>query len=163
LTGWGWDDVLPLFKCHEDHFGGAGDFHGAGGEWRVEEPRIRWDILDRIQEAWVEVGIPRTEGFNRGENGGVGHFQVNQMRGIRPSAARAFLTPARARPNLKLVIAGFVERLTFEGRRARGVVYRLGPQGVGSGLQRAEARGEIILAAGSVGTPKILELSGIGA
>src|SRR5215472_13654078 len=163
LTGWGWDDVLSLFKRHEDHFGGANDFHGAGGEWRVEEPRIRWDILDRIQEACVETGIPRTQDFNRGDNEGVSYFQVNQMRGLRRSAARAFLTPVRSRPNLRLVIAGFVERLTFEGRRARGVVYRIGPKGGGSELQRAEARGEIILAAGSVGTPKILELSGIGA
>jgi choline dehydrogenase len=157
LTGWGWDDVLPLFKRHEDHFAGANEFHGAGGEWRVEAPHIRWDLLDRIRDACVEVGIPRTEDFNRGDNEGVSYFQVNQMRGLRRSAARAFLTPVRSRPNLRLLIAGFVERLTFEGRLARGVVFRLGPE-----LQRAEARGEIILAAGSIGSPKLLELSGIG-
>src|SRR4029077_4536493 len=78
LTGWGWDDVLPLFKHHEDYFRGADDFHGSGGEWRIEAPRIRWELLDRIEQACVETGIPRTEDFNRGDNEGVSYFQVNQ-------------------------------------------------------------------------------------
>src|SRR6185369_16834247 len=157
LTGWGWDDVLPVFKRHENYFRGADDFHGSGGEWRIEAPRIRWELLDRIADACVEVGIPKTEDFNRGDNEGVAYFQVNQMRGRRWSAARGFLAPVRTRPNLRLLTAGFVERLTFEGRRATGIVFRRGSE-----LSRAEARGEVILAAGAVGTPKLLELSGIG-
>ena len=157
LTGWGWDDVLPLFKHHEDYYRGADDFHGSGGEWRIEAPRIRWELLDRIEEACVETGIPRTEDFNRGDNEGVSYFQVNQLRGRRWSAARGFLAPVRTRPNLRLLTAGFVERLTFEERRVTGIVFRRGTE-----LARAGARGEVILAAGAVGTPKLLELSGIG-
>ncbi len=128
---------------------GADDFHGSGGEWRIEAPRIRWELLDRIADACVEVGIPRTEDFNRGDNEGVSYFQVNQLRGRRWSAARGFLAPVRTRPNLRLLTAGFVERLTFEGRRATGIVFRRGTE-----LARAEAQGEVILAAGAVGTPE---------
>jgi len=158
LVGWSWEDVLPLFKRQEDHFAGADEFHGRGGEWRIEAPRVRWEILDRIRDACAEVGIPKVEDFNRGDNEGVSYFQVNQRRGRRWSASRGFLAPVRARPNLEILTAGFVERLTFEGRRATGVLFRRGGE-----LAAAFARGEVVLAAGSVGTPKILELSGIGA
>src|SRR5690349_17517689 len=81
LTGWGWDDVLPLFKRHEDHFLGPDDFHGGGGEWRIEAPRMRWTILERIGDACEEIGIPKVGDFNCGDNEGVSYFQVNQKRG----------------------------------------------------------------------------------
>ena len=95
LEGWGWDDVLPLFKQQEDYFGGASELHGSGGEWRVEEPRIHWPILDAVREAATEIGIPRVDDFNRGENTGVSYFHVNQRRGRRWSAARGFLKPVK--------------------------------------------------------------------
>jgi choline dehydrogenase len=157
LTGWGWDDVLPLFKRHEDHFLGPDDFHGGGGEWRIEAPRMRWTILERIGDACEEIGIPKVGDFNCGDNEGVSYFQVNQKRGRRWSAARGFLVPARARPNLRLLTDAFAERLTFEGRRVTGVLFRRG-----GALECARARAEVILSAGAVGTPKLLELSGIG-
>ena len=93
LNGWGWDDVLPVFKSHEDHFGGASALHGAGGEWRIEEPRMRWPILDAVREAAGEIGIPKVEDFNTGDNEGASYFQLNQKRGRRWSAARGFLHP----------------------------------------------------------------------
>ena len=88
-AGWGWDDVLPLFKKSEDFVFGEDEMHGGGGEWRVEEQRLSWEILDAFREACSEVGIPKTEDFNRGDNEGAGYFQVNQKRGVRWSAARA--------------------------------------------------------------------------
>ncbi len=156
LAGWGWDDVLPYFRKHEDHFAGASEFHGTGGEWRVEQPRVRWDILDAIRDAAETVGIPKIADFNTGDNFGSSYFQVNQRRGRRWSAARGFLKPALARPNLKVVSGAHVERVVLDGKRATGIVYSIGGE-------RIEAlAGEVILAAGSVGSPALLELSGIG-
>ncbi len=126
LEGWGWDDVLPIFKRHEDHVFGAGPFHGAGGEWRVDLPRIEWPILDAFRAAAAESGIPRTRDFNTGDNAGCAYFQVNQKRGRRWSAARGFLKPALKRPNLTLVTEALAERLVFEGKRAVGLVIRQG-------------------------------------
>ncbi len=157
LPGWGWAEVLPLFVRHEDHFGEAGEFHGRGGEWRNEAPRIRWPLLDAVAEACVEAGVPKIDDFNRGDNEGVGYFHVNQKRGRRWSAARGFLRPALNRPNLTVLTGVTVDRLTIEERRVAGIAGRRG------GLAfSASARGEVVLAAGAVGTPKILELSGIG-
>ncbi|HEX7946572.1 MAG TPA: GMC family oxidoreductase N-terminal domain-containing protein, partial [Phenylobacterium sp.] len=102
LTGWGWDDVLPVFRRLDDHFLGDTEHHGVGGEWRVEQPRMRWDVLDAIARAAVEMGVPATPDFNTGDNTGVGAFHVNQRRGLRWSAARGFLKPALKRPNLRL-------------------------------------------------------------
>ncbi len=96
--GWRWDNVLPLFKRSEDHHRGPSEFHGGGGEWRVEGQRLRWDILERFADAAEEAGIPRTEDFNRGDNFGVGYFEVNQRRGIRWNTAKAFLRRARSVP-----------------------------------------------------------------
>ena len=157
LHGWGWDDVLPLFKRQEDHFGGASALHGAGGEWRVEEPRMRWPILDAVREAGAEVGIPKVEDFNTGDNEGGSYFQLNQKRGRRWSAARGFLHPILERDNLSIEIGVQVERVIIEQGRAVGVVYM-------QHGERREARctGEVILSAGAVGTPQILELSGVG-
>jgi choline dehydrogenase-like flavoprotein len=157
LTGWGWSDVLPLFLRQEDHFAGASPMHGAGGPWRVDAPRMRWDILDAFVEAAAAVGIPKVADFNTGTNEGCAYFQVNQKNGRRWSAARGFLKPALARSNLSLVTQAEATRVIFDGRRAVGVEYRHGGQ-----LRRVAAEAEVILAAGSVVSPKLLQLSGIG-
>src|SRR5262245_6849553 len=157
LTGWGWDDVLPHFLKHEDHHGGRTDLHGKGGEWRVEEPRVRWDILDTVQRAGQEIGIPKTADFNLGDNEGSGYFQVNQRKGRRWSAATGFLKPVLTRPNLTVRLDCHVERILFDGRRAAGVVYTQ------AGVRRlARAEGEILLTAGAIGSPQVLQLSGVG-
>src|SRR5256885_7100441 len=124
LTGWGWNEVLPYFRKSQDHFAGESEFHGAGGEWHVDVPRLRWEILDAFAEAARESGIPPTEDFNRGDNEGCGYFQVNQKNGRRLSAAHAFLKPARGRPNLKLITQALVDNARFAGRRATGITIR---------------------------------------
>lgn len=157
LRGWGWDDVKPIFRQHLDHYLGAGEHHNAGGEWRVEAPRVRWDILDTFIEAAVEAGIPRTTDFNTGSNEGISYFHVNQKNGRRWSAARGFLRPALSRPNLKLEINAHATRILFEGKRAVGVeVLQNGS------LRQIRARKEVILSAGAVASPQLLQLSGIG-
>jgi choline dehydrogenase-like flavoprotein len=157
LTGWGWDDVRPVFRRLDDHFMGESEHHGVGGEWRVEAPRVRWDILDAVAEAATQMGIPATADFNTGDNTGVGPFHVNQRRGMRWSAARGFLKPVLNRPNLRLETGVLVERLVFEGRRATGVRYRRGGE-----TFEARARGEVILSAGAIGSAAILQRSGVG-
>ena len=157
LSGWGWDDVLPVFRRLDDHFLGDTEHHGVGGEWRVEAPRVRWAVLDAIAKAATEMGVPATPDFNTGDNAGVGLFHVNQRRGLRWSAAKGFLSPALKRPNLRLETGVLVERVLFDGRRATGV--RFSRQG-----QAFEARagGEVILSAGSIGSVQLLQLSGVG-
>src|SRR5205085_11248128 len=142
LAGWGWDDVLPFFKQHEDHFFGPGEHHGSGGEWRVEAPRVRWDILEAFREAAAQAGIPRIDDFNTGDNEGSCYFHVNQRRGRRWSAARGFLKPVLRRKNLRLETGCLAERVELDGRRAVAVRWRQG--GV---VRRARGR-ELILAAG---------------
>jgi len=156
--GWGWDDVLPIFMRHEDYFGGAGPLHGAGGELRVEKARVSWRILDAFRDAAAQQGIEPVDDFNRGDNHGCGYFDVNQRRGVRWSAARAFLDPARGRGNLARWTGARAERLRFDGRRCTGVdVVRDDGQRVA-----VHARGSVVLAAGAIGTPQLLQLSGIG-
>ena len=156
-TGWSWDAVLPIFKRSEDHHGGANAWHGSGGPWRVERQRLKWRVLEAFREAAQQSGIPATDDFNRGDNTGVGYFEVNQKRGIRWNASKAFLRPALARPNLTVLTGVQVERLTFDARRCTGVVYRR------EGLERqVRARGEVLVSAGAVNSPQLLELSGIG-
>ena len=157
LSGWGWDDVLPLFMKQEDHFRGATDLHGAGGEWKVNEPRTSWEILDAFVGAAEESGIPRTSDFNSGNNEGCGYFHVNQLNGRRWSAARGFLKPGLARPNVTLMTESLIDRLVLDGARATGVVIRRNGQERTIGANRA-----VILSAGAVATPAILERSGIG-
>ncbi|MFM5907662.1 MAG: GMC family oxidoreductase [Novosphingobium sp.] len=157
LEGWAWDDVLPLFRQAEDHFDGSGEFHGAGGEIRVERQRLRWDILDAFQEAAEQWGLPRTDDFNRGDNEGSSLFQVTQRSGWRWSASDAFLKPVRSRPNLKVVTGALVDRLVIADGRAVGIRYRLGNTEC-----VARAGGEVLLASGAIGSPAILERSGIG-
>ncbi|HVY59235.1 MAG TPA: GMC family oxidoreductase N-terminal domain-containing protein [Xanthobacteraceae bacterium] len=157
LSGWGWDDVLPFFKRHEDHFLGPGEHHAVGGEWRIEPPRIRWDILDAFRAAAAEAGIAPIDDFNTGNNEGSCYFHVNQKRGRRWSAARGFLKPVLHRANLRLETGCLVEGVTFEGRRATGVRWRQ------AGVTRsARCRGEVILSAGSIGSTQLLLLSGVG-
>jgi choline dehydrogenase-like flavoprotein len=157
LTGWGWDDVLPLFLAQEDHIDAAGPLHQRGGEWRVEHPRMRWAVLDAFAQAAERAGIPRVADFNGGDNFGVGYYQVNQKAGLRWSAARGFLKPVLKRPNLKLEMRAAVTRVLIEDGRAVGVAWTRGGQAF-----EARARGEVVLAAGAVNTPVLLERSGVG-
>jgi choline dehydrogenase-like flavoprotein len=157
LTGWGWDDVRTVFRRLDDHFLGDTEHHGAGGEWRVEEPRLRWDVLDAVRDAATEMGVPATRDFNTGDNTGVGYFHVNQKRGIRWSAARGFLKPVLGRPNLRLETGVLVECVLIENGRAVGVRFRQNGE-----IVEARARGEVVLSAGAIGSVQILHLSGIG-
>lgn len=156
-TGWSWPQVLPVFMQSEDHWRGADEKHGAGGELRIETPRVQWDIIDAFRDAAVEAGIPATDDFNRGNNEGVSRFEVTQKSGVRWSAARAFLDPVRSRPNLTVVTNALVHRVTFEGKRATGVEFSR--NGV---VEHAACSRETLLSAGAIGSPQILQLSGIG-
>jgi choline dehydrogenase len=160
--GWSWDDVLPYFKRAERHFGGANDHHGCDGELCVEEPRVRWEILDAWRDAAEECGIPKVEEFNRGDNFGNAYFHMNQRGGVRWSATKAFLRPALSRSNLKVITKAHTRKVlveTIDGtKRAVGIDMIVEGQGEGT----ARARKAVILAAGSIGSPHLLQLSGIG-
>jgi choline dehydrogenase len=162
LRGWGWDDVLPVFKRSEDYQHGADEFHGADGELRVEERRVSWEILDAWRDAAEECGIPRIAEFNRGDNFGSAYFQMNQRNGVRWSATKAFLRPVQGRANLTVMTRAQVRRVRVETRdgrrRATGVELRQSDQhGRVFGARR-----EVVLAAGTIGSPQVLQLSGIG-
>lgn len=157
LPGWGWDDVLPVFKDIEDHFLGPSEMHGAGGDWRVEPPRVAWGILDAVRGAASDMGIASTADFNTGDNEGAGYFHVNQKRGRRWSAARGFLKPAQQRPNLRIETGVLVDTVTLEDGRATGVVFERGGERI-----VAKANAEVVLCAGSIGSVQILQRSGIG-
>ncbi|KFC75119.1 Cyclase [Bosea sp. LC85] len=158
LQGWSWDDVLPYFLKHEDHIAPpAGGLHRSGGEWRVENPRVRWAILDAVRDAAQAAGIAKIDDFNTGDNEGSAYFQVNQKRGRRVSSYRAFLVPALGRSNIRLETHVLVERIIIEDGRARAVEF------IHQGEKlRVEVPGEVVLSAGAVGSPAILERSGIG-
>jgi len=155
--GWSWNEVLPCFQRIEDYEHGAVDGYGAGGELRIEDPRVRWDVIDAWREAAAECGIPPVKVFNTGDNFGCAYFQMNQRRGKRWSATNAFLRPIQHRSNLTIVTNALVQRVRFEGKRAAGVEFRTGGE-----EKFAEARAEVILAAGAIGSPQILQLSGVG-
>lgn len=163
--GWGWEDVLPVFKASEDYQHGADAYHGAGGELRVEERRVNWEILDAWRDAAEECGIPKIEEFNRGDNFGNAYFQMNQRRGRRWSGTRAFLDPAKDRANLSVRTNAHVQKLVTsdseDGPHVTGVSVRFGGRN-GGGIETITARREVLLAAGSIGSPQILQLSGIG-
>jgi choline dehydrogenase len=190
ITGdarWRWDNALPYFKLHEDHHAGANAFHGAkgqrsdvlladttvygetlrhhisGGEWRVEKQRLRWDVLDAFAQAAVEAGIPATDDFNRGDNEGVGYFEVNQKNGWRWNTAKAFIRPAcYARPNFELWSSAQVAKLVM-GTDADGAQRCTGVEvWTGAGYVTATAKQSVVLCAGAIGTPQILQLSGLG-
>ncbi|MDB5669529.1 MAG: choline dehydrogenase [Alphaproteobacteria bacterium] len=156
-VGWGWDDLLPFFRKSEDHFGGSSEVHGADGEVRIERQRLHWQLLDAFREAAADYGVPRTDDFNAGDNLGCGYFEVTQRRGIRWSAADAFIRPASRRPNLRIRTGATVDRLIFEEGRAVGVEHAIHGRRL-----VARARGEVILASGAIGSPAILQRSGIG-
>jgi choline dehydrogenase len=160
---WTWDNCLPAFKKHEDYYKGADAAHGAGGEWRVERQRLRWDILDAFAQAAQEAGIPHTEDFNRGDNEGVGYFQVNQKSGWRWNTAKAFLRPiCYGRPNFEMWTAAHVVRLLVE-QQPDGSKRCTGAQvWTGNEMVTVDAAREVILSAGSIGSPQILQLSGVG-
>ena len=164
LTGdasWRWDAVLSLFKKTEDFYNGADEFHGSGGEWRVEKQRLKWEILEAFREAAEQVGIPKTGDFNRGDNNGCGYFDVNQRRGIRWNTSKAFLKPASKRSNLTIMTGCHVQRLKIESTE-RGKVCA-GVEFTGGGRAfSADAARETLLCAGAIGSPQILQLSGIG-
>ena len=172
--GWSWDEVLPVFRKSESYQHGADVFHGADGELRVEERRVNWEILDAWRRAAAECDIPAIEEFNRGDNFGTAYFQMNQKKGKRWSASKAFLEPALARPNLEVITQAQVlcleldtkansgsstENSTESGKpRATGVKVS-----INGSVQTFTAKCEIILAAGAIGSPQLLQLSGIGA
>jgi choline dehydrogenase len=178
LTGddeWRWPNVIPAFKAHEDHYRldrGAdpvasnhqrfSDLHGHGGELRVEKQRLRWDVLEACVSAANEAGFQTTDDFNSGHNEGVGYFEVNQRAGWRWSSSRAFLRPVRHRKNLDVWTDAHVTRLLFDRlpsgqTRCTGVQIRRGRE-----TASLQASRELILSAGAVGTPQILQMSGIG-
>ena len=154
--GWGWDDVLPLFKRAEDYMDGPSEMHGAGGEWRVDNQRLHWEVLDDWMAAAEAAGVPRTDDFNTGDNEGVGYFKVNQRDGWRLNTAKAFLRPVRE-SELKIEVHARTERLLIEEGRVVGVAYRQNGE-----LKEARAGREVILSAGAINSPQILQLSGIG-
>ncbi len=177
--GWSWDDVLPLFRKSESHWSldesarrHAGEtdvarsertlFHGHDGEWRVERQRLHWDVLDAFRDAAAEAGIPRTDDFNRGDNYGCGYFEVNQRRGVRWNASKAFLHPLikgrHERRNLVLVTEALDTALEFDGRTCTGVTFKQRTVEF-----RVHARAETVLCAGSIGSPSLLQRAGIGA
>ena len=194
ITGdetWSWRNSLPYFKLHEDHYKGASDTHGArgttsellqdadtvyrqtlrhhqaGAEWRVEKQRLRWDVLDAFAKAATQAGIPATDDFNRGDNEGVGYFEVNQKSGWRWNTAKAFLRPTcYARPNFELWTNAQVSKLIVEKNTGADAARSLRCTGVqvwnGKEMVIAHARSEVILSAGSIGSPQILQLSGLG-
>jgi choline dehydrogenase-like flavoprotein len=156
--GWSWDEVLPLYRKLEDYQHGAVDGYGAGGELRVEDPRVHWEILDAWREAAAECGIAPIRVFNGGDNAGCAYFQMNQKRGRRWSATNAFLRPVMHRANLTVLTQALVEKISVQDRQAKGIHFRH-PE---HGSCFVEAKRETVLAAGAIGSPQILQLSGVG-
>jgi choline dehydrogenase len=156
-VGWGWDDVLPLFKRTEDHFAGNSALHGGDGEWRVERQRLSWEILEAFRAAAAQSGIASVEDFNGGDNAGCSYFQVNQKGGVRWNASKAFLRGIRQRPNLHVLTDAEAERVELGAGRAHALSLRW------QGRQlRVAARREVLLCAGAIGSPALLQRSGIG-
>ncbi|GEN27238.1 choline dehydrogenase [Halovibrio variabilis] len=172
---WRWENCLPDFTKHEDHYrldeGGDADakhrdFHGHGGEWRIEKQRLKWQVLDDFAEAAVQAGIPRSDDFNRGSNEGVAYFEVNQRSGWRWNTAKAFLRPALKRGNLTLWHSTQVNRLLFEEQagtpRCAGVELERGGKVQRAVLNKERGNAEVVLCTGAIGTPHLLQLSGVG-
>ena len=159
--GWSWKDVLPIFKRSENHYGGGSDLHGADGEWRVEEQRLEWEILNAWRDAAEQCGIPKVPDFNGGDNFGSSRFQVNQRTGLRWNASKAFLRPAMKRPNLTVLTKVHATKIRFKlqggMREATGIEFIRDNE-----MMFAEASRETILASGAVNSPQLLQLSGVG-
>jgi choline dehydrogenase len=178
ITGddsWSWQNALADFKAHENHYrldqsadpitgnnSRFSDMHGSGGEWRVEKQRLSWDVLDSFADAAEQAGIEKIDDFNAGDNAGVGYFDVNQRSGWRWSSSKAFLRPARGRPNLTIWTEAQAQKLTWS------TADNGQPRCSGLSLSRAgqtvqvTANREVILSAGAINSPQILQLSGIG-
>ncbi len=160
--GWGWEDVLPAFKAHEDQWalddGDLGQTHARGGEWRVEQSRVRWDILDAFQAAAAAAGIPTVADFNTGNNEGCSYFHVNQKSGWRWNTSKAFLRPVQGRSNLAVMTNAMVHKLVLDGKQVVGVELYHDKDG----RRVVRAAREVILSAGAIGSPQIMQLSGIG-
>ena len=156
-VGWSWKDVLPYFLKSENQERGESEFHGAKGPISVEDQRIQLDILDVFMNAAEEVGIPKTNDFNKGNNFGCGYFQVTEKNGLRCSAAVGYLKPIKNRKNLKTITKAHVKNINFDKKKAVGISYWKDNQ-----LIKAKAKKEVILSAGSIGSPHILQASGIG-
>ena len=167
---WAWDQCLPDFKAHENHYrldtdsdlSGADreayqSLHGHGGEWRVEKQRLSWEILGSFTEAAVQAGIEKTDDFNKGDNAGIGYFEVNQRKGWRWNTSKAFLKPVLSRPNLTVWTESQVEKLDIQDLSCEGVWVNRAGQTV-----QVTAVKEVVSCAGAIGTPQILQLSGIG-
>ncbi|MBG6145452.1 choline dehydrogenase [Labrenzia sp. EL_142] len=157
LAGWAWDDVLPYFRKSEDHYAWDDESHAQGGNLRVEEQRMTWELLDAFRVACEQNGIPKTKDFNGGDNFGSAYFQVTQKSGVRWNGAKAFLRPAGDRPNLNVLTEAHVDRLEFENGTVTGLKLEVGGEAA-----TVKIDGELILSAGAIGSPQILELSGIG-
>ena len=156
-ASWGWEDVLPYFLKSQDQGRGESAMHATGGEFRVEDMRLNWEILDAFQDAAAEIGIPKTNDFNQGNNEGCGYFQVNQNKGVRWTTAKGFLKPVMDRPNLTVLTEAQATGVTLDGKRCTGLTI------VHNGrLARVKAGRETILSGGSIGSPQLLQLSGIG-
>ena len=156
-AGWSFDDVLPYFIKAEDQQRGANEWHGVGGPLAVSDMRARRDVCDAFIAGAQEIGIPRNDDINAARQEGAGYFQLTARNGRRCSAAAGYLRPARRRPNLRTVTNAHVHRLCFDARRATGVRYAVGGQ-----VREARARVEVVLCAGAIGSPQILQLSGVG-
>ena len=185
---WSWNNSLPYFKLHEDHHKGASALHGArgtapelmqdastayrevlrhrnaGGEWRVDKQRLRWDVLEAFAKAAEQAGIPATDDFNTGDNEGVGYFEVNQKKGWRWNTAKAFLRPTcYGRPNFELWTSAQASKLVLTGGMGTEPLRCTGVQvWNGHEMVTVTARREVILSAGAVATPQLLQLSGLG-
>ena len=157
VPGWGFDDLLPYFKKSEDHSHGASDWHGAGGPLAVSDLPDRHELCDAFIASAMALGIPRNDDFNGATQEGTGYYQATARNGRRCSTAVGYLRPAQRRPNLRVEVEALATRVLFEGRRATGVVYEAG----GSKHEVRAAR-EVILAAGTINTPQLLQLSGVG-
>jgi len=156
-SGWGWSEVLPFFRQSEHYEGPPSQWHGTDGEWYVQERKEPWEVLESVRDAASFLGIPRSEDFNTGETFGSGYYQINQRKGRRSSLATAMLRPARHRRNLTIVTDALVDRVQFDGHRACSVAFTSKGK---SNIAHADA--EIILAAGAIGSPSILQRSGVG-
>ncbi len=162
-SGWSWDEVLLIFKASEDYQHGADEFHGEGGELRVEERRVNWEILDAWQDAAEEIGIPRIKEFNRGNNFGCAYFQMNQRKGVRWSASKGFLRPVLHRQNLTVMTQSHVHRVNLDQTQSGLAANGVWVSHKADAPRQIKARKEVVLAAGAVASPQILQLSGIGA
>lgn len=157
-SAWGWDESLKRYKKFEDYHGGANEWHSVGGTWRVDKQRLSWKILEKFKSAAQQSGLPANDDFNRGNNFGVGYFDVNQKDGMRLNSARAFLRPASRRPNLTLITCATVDHLNFDSNKRCQSVEFVG----GGDTHIAHAGKEVLLCSGSIGSVQILERSGIG-